>query len=114
MTISEFVASIRDNSTGYNDIMTPETAAIDLKNFTAEGWDIPEGMTPQDYTDAWNELLEVQTDDGTWIRFKAAVALMDDEIRETVHAEQIEDAQEFFDRYCELHLEKYGEDFEVT
>jgi hypothetical protein len=51
---------------------------------------------------------------GDQISFKAAVALMDDEIREQVHAEKAPCfPQDFLDRYCELHEEKYGEEFTV-
>lgn len=40
------------------------------------------------------------------------LGLMDDEIRERVHAELAPcPAQEFFDRYCELHRREFGEDF---
>lgn len=48
------------------------------------------------------------------VDFDACVNLMDDELREQVHAELAPcTGQEFLDRYCELHLEKYGEDFQV-
>lgn len=48
------------------------------------------------------------------ISFSAAVALMDDEIREQVHAELSPCCnQRFLDRYCELHEEKYGEEFTI-
>lgn len=40
---------------------------------------------------------------------------MDDEIREQVHNEMAPcGEQEFIDRYCELHAEKYGENFEIN
>lgn len=45
--------------------------------------------------------------------FDAAVNLMDDELREKLHAEGIEDAQVFLDAYCKLHAEKYGEQFTI-
>lgn len=42
----------------------------------------------------------------------AIVALMDDELREQVHAELAPcSKQEFLTRYKELHFEKYGEEF---
>ena len=44
--------------------------------------------------------------------FDYAVALMDDEIREAIHAEGICDTEEaFLDEYRRRHLEKYGEEF---
>jgi len=47
------------------------------------------------------------------VSFDACVALMDDDIREEIHAEGIEDEQEFLDAYCDRHLEKYGEEFQI-
>lgn len=47
------------------------------------------------------------------VKFDACVPLMDDDVREEVHMELAPCTdQEFFDRYCELHLEKFGDDFE--
>lgn len=45
--------------------------------------------------------------------FDSVVNLMDDEIREALHAESIEDPQQFVDEYVEAHEAKYGETFEV-
>lgn len=46
------------------------------------------------------------------VDFEAAVNLMDNEIREALHAELAPcTEQEFFDAYCEAHEEKYGEEF---
>lgn len=51
---------------------------------------------------------------GSEIDFAVAVNLMDDEIREELHAELSPcDDQEFLDAYVERHAEKYGEDFQV-
>nr|DAW94516.1 MAG TPA: hypothetical protein [Caudoviricetes sp.] len=50
---------------------------------------------------------------GNKIDFEAAVMLMDDEIREQLHAMGIEDEQEFYNAYCEKHYEKYNEEFEI-
>lgn len=48
------------------------------------------------------------------VDFDACVSLMDDDIREQVHAELAPcTEQEFLDAYCELHAEKYGEQFQV-
>lgn len=48
------------------------------------------------------------------IPFQAAVMLMDDEIREEVHADLAPCTdQEFFDEYCKRHLEKYGIEFVI-
>ena len=48
------------------------------------------------------------------IDFTAAVNLMDDEIREAVHADLAPCSdQEFLDEYCKRHQEKYGEQFTI-
>ena len=42
------------------------------------------------------------------------VEFMDDELREQVHSELAPcTEEEFLDRYCELHFEKYGEKFTI-
>lgn len=44
--------------------------------------------------------------------FPYIVALMDDEIREAVHADLAPCSdREFFDEYCHRHYAKFGEDF---
>lgn len=54
------------------------------------------------------------TYNNTQVDFEAAVNLMDDEIREALHAELAPcTEQEFFDAYCKAHDEKYGEKFAV-
>ena len=51
---------------------------------------------------------------GSVVDFDACVGLMDDEIREELHAEGIDNAQEFLDRYVELHAERHnGEKFDI-
>ena len=51
---------------------------------------------------------------GYMVDFDVCANLMDDEIREELAAEGIEDEQEFIDRYVEMHADKYnGEQFEV-
>lgn len=46
--------------------------------------------------------------------FKEAVVLMDDEIREQIHAEgNCTTEEEFLREYEKRHLEKYGEEFKV-
>lgn len=51
---------------------------------------------------------------GAAINYDAAVNLMDDETRETVHADIAPcTAQEFFDAYAAAHLAKFGEVWEL-
>lgn len=46
--------------------------------------------------------------------FEAYVSLMDDELREQVHAELAPCTdEEFLERYQELHIEKYGAELEI-
>ena len=52
---------------------------------------------------------------GLEIDWDAAGVLMDDDIREEVHAELAPcTPQAFFDRYCQLHEERYGEPWELA
>ena len=52
--------------------------------------------------------------DGELINYDAAVALMDDDIREAIHFDMAPCTdQEFYDEYCRRHEEKYGVPFEV-
>ena len=54
------------------------------------------------------------TYNNTQVDFEAAVNLMDDKIREALHAELAPcTEQEFFDAYCKAHEEKYGEKFAI-
>lgn len=54
------------------------------------------------------------TYNNTQVDFEAAVNLMDDEIREALHAELAPcTEQEFFDAYCKAHEEKYGDEFAI-
>ena len=51
---------------------------------------------------------------GTEINYNAAVELMDDELREEVHADLAPcTEQEFFQAYEKAHEEKYGEEFQI-
>lgn len=46
--------------------------------------------------------------------YDAAVALMDDELREELHASLAPcSKQEFFDAYCQQHLKKFGAEFSI-
>lgn len=48
---------------------------------------------------------------GVEINFDMAVNLMDDDLREKLHAELAPcSEQKFFDEYAERHAEKYGEE----
>lgn len=51
---------------------------------------------------------------GTPINYDAAVALMDDDLREELAGDFAPcTEQEFFNAYCTAHLAKYGKEFEI-
>lgn len=59
--------------------------------------------------------MEVVNKNGASINYEAAVALMDDEIREELHAELAPcTEQEFFSAYEAAHAEKFGEEWELS
>lgn len=59
--------------------------------------------------------MKVKTAYDTWIDFADAVALMDGDIREKVHADLAPcTEQEFFDEYAQRHEEVFGDEFEPT
>ena len=59
--------------------------------------------------------MNVINKEGAEINFDAAVALMDDEIREELHFELAPCTdQEFFSAYEAAHAEKYGEEWELS
>jgi hypothetical protein len=60
-------------------------------------------------------MTKVINKNGTELDFTAAVNLMDNEIREELHNQlaPCED-QEFFTAYENAHLEKYGEEWELS
>lgn len=59
--------------------------------------------------------MEVVNKNGASINYEAAVALMDDEIREELHAELAPcTEQEFFSAYEIAHAKKYGVEWEIS
>ena len=58
--------------------------------------------------------MKVTNTNGVEIDFDAAVGMMDDELREQLHAEGYETEQEFFTAYEAAHLQKFGEEWEVS
>lgn len=116
MTAREWVENWFDGARYGVDLMTEEEAENDLQNFRADGLEIPEGLTAQEYMEIWNELCAayVVNEDGKAIRYDVAVEMMDDELREEIHSEISPCTdQEFFDEYVRRHREKFGEEFTV-
>lgn len=59
--------------------------------------------------------INVINANGTAIDFETAVSMMDDDIRESVHAELAPcTEQEFFAAYETAHAAKYGEEWELS
>ena len=59
--------------------------------------------------------MKVVNDYGTKINYDVAVMLMDEEIREELHAELSPcSEQEFFDAYAKAHAAMYGEEWELA
>ena len=59
--------------------------------------------------------MQVINKSGTQINYDAAVQLMDDEIREELHAQLAPcTEQEFFTAYEAAHAEKFGEEWELS
>ena len=76
---------------------------------TQHEWEVRDENDEVVYT----HYTKVTNDYGVEIDFDAAVELMDDEIREKLNAEGIDNIQDFFDAYAEAHLEKFGEAWEL-
>ena len=63
ITTTEFVRDLweSDPNGSHTELLDLETARNDLKNFAAEGWELPEDITPESYMEAWNELVRENT-----------------------------------------------------
>ena len=72
--------------------------------------------SPQNHFDPKKEAaaMTVINQSGKEIDFTAALALMDDDIRESLHAEGYETEQDFFTAYETAHAEKYGAPWELS
>jgi hypothetical protein len=51
---------------------------------------------------------------GQEVDAEGAAALMDDDLREELHAKGFDGEQAFFDAYCAAHYERFGEEFVVN
>lgn len=58
--------------------------------------------------------MKVMNTNGAAIDFAAATKLMDDELCKRLHEEGYETEQDFFTAYETAHLEKYGEEWELS
>ena len=59
MTIFEFTSAMFDDASTYDAAapMTIEDATTDLANFRAEGYCMPDDITPDAYAETWNDLV---------------------------------------------------------
>lgn len=57
-TAREFVAELFSVHPVTPEKMTVEDARCDLRNFRADGWAIPEELTPELYAALWNEFCD--------------------------------------------------------
>ncbi len=57
MTTREFVENLFNDCREGAEMMTVEEAEADIRNFAAEGWQIPDDITAEEYAQIWNELL---------------------------------------------------------
>lgn len=90
----------------------------DIDSFSAQNALEPENaLSPEAVEMVFREIAEIErtvvNQFGIEIDFEVAANMMDDELREELHAEGIESNQEFFDRYAAAHMEKFGEEWEL-
>ena len=58
--MADFVRTLWENTReGYDEKLTPDTAALVLGWMRADG-DVPEDLTPEDFMEQWNELVDWQ------------------------------------------------------
>ena len=103
MTIREFVNEMFDAArVDGNELMTLDTAKTDLANYRAEGWELPEDITPEAYMEAWNELVNEQNP-------KTAIVYADGPFNYEVRGQQaVEAAAAFQEKYDTLMRTYHG------
>lgn len=58
--MADFVRTLWENTReGYDEKLTPDTAALVLDWMRADG-DVPEDLTPEDFAEQWNKLVDWQ------------------------------------------------------
>ena len=58
MTVYDFVVDLFNSCREGAEPMTIDDAAADIENFKREGWQLPEGITPEEYAETWNKLCK--------------------------------------------------------
>ena len=64
MTTREFVEKLFSDCREGAETMTIEEAEADIRNFNADGWELPDDITAEEYMEIWNELVNKTTLDG--------------------------------------------------
>ena len=57
VTTREFVENLFSDCREGAEPMTIEEAEADIRNFNADGWELPDDMTAEEYMEIWNELV---------------------------------------------------------
>ena len=57
MTTREFVEKLFSDCREGAEPMTIEEAEVDIRNFDADGWELPDDITAEEYMEIWNELV---------------------------------------------------------
>lgn len=61
MTVKEFATRLFDETRDAAVLLTkitPQEAADDIANFRADHWMMPDDITPEEFADAWNDLVD--------------------------------------------------------
>ena len=123
MTIRELAMNWIENADTATPTFITVAQAADYVGWMDKDSDLPEGLTPETFAEAWNDIIvELHGDDMTDAeriiangQYDAAVALMDDGIREAVHADLAPCTDlEFLTEYMRRHEERFGTAFEVN
>lgn len=105
-------AAIREAADIWNGLTKSDKA--DRDTFSVCYGELNEDGAPEGDYDEIADLTDLDADEiailSSW---DAAAELMDDEIREAIHADGITNMVDFLRAYRKAHADKYGEDFTV-
>lgn len=116
---NDFAPSIEDSFFTAREAALALHEAKDTDTVAWLVWEVEDYGDPVDSYDRDDDrLLDkadlIRMDDGSLQYADVVTMLMDDEIREAIHAELAPCSnQEFFETYCKAHFDKYGVDFIV-
>ena len=114
MTVHELTQNLIEHAEETPSVIDLDRAA-EIIGWLDKDNDLPEDLTPESFMEAWNEIVphgHISIDNGhSFISPADAIAqmpwdvivnAMDDDTRETVHAEGIDTEEEFLTRYLDL------------